>query len=40
VQTGSGILKLVRVQVEGKKEMVIAEFVRGHRSFVGSKLPS
>ena len=40
VQTGSGILKLVRVQVEGKKEMVIAEFVRGQRSFVGSKLPS
>jgi methionyl-tRNA formyltransferase len=40
VQTGSGILKLVKVQVEGKKEMVITEFVRGQRSFVGSKLPS
>jgi methionyl-tRNA formyltransferase len=40
VQTGSGILKLVRVQVEGKKEMGIAEFVRGQRSFVGSTLPS
>ncbi len=40
VQTGSGILKLVRVQVEGKKEMAIAEFVRGHRNFVGSMLPS
>jgi methionyl-tRNA formyltransferase len=40
VQTGSGILKLVRVQVEGKKEMGIAEFVRGQRSFVGSMLPS
>ncbi len=40
VQTGSGILKLVRVQVEGKKEMGIAEFVRGQRGFVGSMLPS
>jgi len=40
VQTGSGILKLLRVQVEGKKEMGITEFVRGQRSFVSSKLPS
>ena len=40
VQTGSGILKLVRVQVEGKKEMGIVEFVRGQRSFIGSMLPS
>lgn len=40
VQTGSGILKLMRVQVEGKKEMEITEFVRGQRGFVGSMLPS
>jgi methionyl-tRNA formyltransferase len=40
VQTSSGILKLVRVQVEGKKELGIAEFVRGQRGFVGSTLPS
>jgi methionyl-tRNA formyltransferase len=40
VQTSTGILKLVRVQVEGKKEMGIAEFVRGQRGFVGSTLPS
>ena len=40
VQTGTGILKLVRVQVEGKKELGIAEFVRGQRDFVGSTLPS
>ena len=40
VQTGNGILKLVRVQVEGKKEMGIAEFVRGQRGFIGSMLPS
>jgi methionyl-tRNA formyltransferase len=40
VQTGEGILKLVRVQLGGKKEMEIKEFVRGQRSFVGSVLPS
>lgn len=40
VQTGGGILKLARVQVEGKKEMGITEFVRGQRSFIGSLLPS
>jgi methionyl-tRNA formyltransferase len=40
VQTGGGILKLVKVQLEGKKEMGIAEFVRGQRGFVGSMLPS
>jgi methionyl-tRNA formyltransferase len=40
VQTGNGILKLMRVQVEGKKEMGITEFVRGQRDFVGSRLPS
>jgi methionyl-tRNA formyltransferase len=40
VQTGGGILKLVKVQLEGKKEMGIAEFVRGQRGFIGSKLPS
>lgn len=38
VQAGEGILKLVRVQLEGKKEMEIKEFVRGQRSFVGSIL--
>ena len=40
VQTGRGILKLMRVQVEGKKEMGMAEFVRGQRDFVGSMLTS
>jgi methionyl-tRNA formyltransferase len=40
VQTSTGILKLVRVQVEGKKGLGIAEFVRGQRGFVGSTLPS
>jgi len=40
IQAGDGILKLVKVQLEGKKEMGIAEFIRGQRSFVGSLLPS
>jgi methionyl-tRNA formyltransferase len=40
IQTGSGILKLMRVQVEGKKEMGITAFVRGQRGFVSSMLPS
>ena len=40
VQAGDGILKLVRVQLEGKREMAAGEFVRGQRSFVGSILPS
>lgn len=40
VQAGDGILKLLRVQVEGKREMGAEEFVRGQRGFVGSLLPS
>jgi methionyl-tRNA formyltransferase len=40
VQAGDGILKLMRVQVEGKKEMGAKEFVRGKRGFIGSLLPS
>ena len=39
VQTGNGILSLARVQLEGRKEIGIAEFVRGQRGFVGSILP-
>ena len=40
VQAGEGILKLVKVQLEGKREMPIEEFVRGQRGFVGSVLLS
>lgn len=39
VQAGEGILKLARVQIEGRKEMEIKEFVRGQRGFIGSILP-
>jgi methionyl-tRNA formyltransferase len=39
VQTGEGILGLVRVQLQGKRAMSADEFVRGQRTFVGSSLP-
>jgi methionyl-tRNA formyltransferase len=38
VGCGNGILGLVRVQIEGKREMPIAEFIRGQRDFIGSIL--
>ena len=40
VQAGEGILKVVKIQLEGKREMLAGEFVRGQRGFVGSVLPS
>ena len=40
VYAGAGILGLVRVQLEGKRVMSVAEFVRGQRDFVGAQLPS
>lgn len=38
VETRDGVLGLIRVQLEGKREMTVEEFVRGHRDFVGSLL--
>lgn len=38
IQTGDGILGLVRVQLEGKRVMSGDEFARGQRGFVGSTL--
>lgn len=38
VITGSGVLGLRRIQLEGKRETPAAEFVRGHRGFVGARL--
>jgi len=38
VATGSGVLGLLRVQLEGKRELVIDEFLRGSRDFIGSVL--
>jgi len=38
VNTGEGILGLHRIQIEGKRPMPAAEFLRGHRSFIGQRL--
>src|SRR4030042_344962 len=38
VGTGDGILGLVRLQLEGKRELSAEEFVRGQRDFIGSHL--
>ncbi len=38
VMTGEGILGLCQVQLEGKRQMLIADFVRGQRDFIGSTL--
>ncbi len=40
VQTGGGVLGLVQVQLEGKRIMSAADFIRGQRDFVGSLLSS
>ncbi len=39
ITTGDGILGVVRLQYEGKKDMAAAEFIRGQRDFIGSVLP-
>ena len=38
VATGSGILRLMEVAVEGGKALPIRDFLIGHRDFVGSRL--
>jgi methionyl-tRNA formyltransferase len=38
VVTGRGILGICQVQLEGKRQMSVSEFVRGQRDFVGSTL--
>ena len=40
VQTADGVLGLMQVQLEGKRQMSIDEFRRGHSHFVGALLPS
>ncbi len=40
VGTGEGILGVLRVQMEGKRVMSAAEFLRGQREFIGVALPS
>lgn len=40
IVTGQGILRILKIQYEGKKAMDAAGFIHGQRDFVGSKLPS
>ncbi len=39
IGTGEGVLGVLRLQLEGKKAVNAAEFLRGQRDFVGEKLP-
>ena len=39
VCTGEGVLGILKVQLEGKRAMSAAEFLRGQRQFIGSVLP-
>jgi len=39
VGTGAGVLGIIRVQLEGKRVMSAAEFLRGQREFIGAVLP-
>lgn len=38
VVTGNGVLGVRRLQIEGKREMAVEEFLRGQRNFIGSVL--
>ncbi len=40
INTGDGVLGILRVQLEGKKAISAAEFLRGQREFIGVILPS
>ena len=40
VSTGEGILGMLKVQLEGKRAMSAAEFLRGQRQFIGAILPN
>ena len=40
ISTGDGVLGILRVQLEGKRAMSAAEFLRGQREFIGTVLPS
>jgi methionyl-tRNA formyltransferase len=39
IGTGEGVLKILRIQLEGKRVMGAPEFLRGQRGFIGGKLP-
>jgi methionyl-tRNA formyltransferase len=39
IGTGQGVLKVRKLQLEGKRAVTAAEFLRGQREFIGEKLP-
>jgi len=39
VETGEGVLGLLRIQLEGRRAMTVEEFLRGQRGFFGALLP-
>jgi len=39
VETGQGILRVTRVQMEGKRAMTAGDFLRGQRGIIGATLP-
>jgi methionyl-tRNA formyltransferase len=38
IVTGDGVLKIVRLQLEGKRAVIASEFVQGYQEFIGSNL--
>ena len=38
VQTGAGLLQLLKVQLEGKRMLAAEEFLRGQKDFIGASL--
>jgi methionyl-tRNA formyltransferase len=40
IAAGEGVLRVLRLQIEGRKAMSAAEFLRGQKDFVGAVLPS
>jgi methionyl-tRNA formyltransferase len=39
IGTGEGVLKVLKLQLEGRRAVAAAEFLRGQRDFIGEKLP-
>jgi len=40
VKTGNGTLKILTLQIEGKREMTASEFIRGQRQLINEVLPN
>lgn len=40
VATGAGALRILQIQLEGRRPMTPREFLSGHRIAIGTRLPS